>query len=105
MPGSKQQAPDKLQGGEARIERFLSHLAVRSSQGRAHNAAGVGQAGMEGARPWPAAQRRPAEGQNRLRLHRETTMTLSRIAERLQMGTNTHLAHLLHWQGRKKGWT
>lgn len=35
------------------------------------------------------------------RLRKETTMTLGWIAERLQMGTKTHLAHLLYWQGRK----
>jgi len=34
------------------------------------------------------------------RLRRETTVTLAWIAERLQMGTKTHLAHLLYWQGR-----
>jgi hypothetical protein len=31
------------------------------------------------------------------RLRRETTVTLAWIAERLQMGTKTHLAHLLYW--------
>jgi putative transposase len=34
------------------------------------------------------------------RLRRETTMTLAWIAHRLQMGTKTHLAHLLHWHRR-----
>jgi putative transposase len=34
------------------------------------------------------------------RLRRETTVTLAWIAERLQMGTKTHLAHLLYWHGR-----
>ena len=37
-----------------------------------------------------------------LRLRRETTMTLAWIAQRLQMGTKTHLAHLLYWQGQEK---
>jgi hypothetical protein len=32
------------------------------------------------------------------RLRRETTMTLAWIAERLGMGTKTHLAHLLYWE-------
>lgn len=32
------------------------------------------------------------------RLRRETTMTLAWIAERLQMGTKTYLAHLLYWK-------
>jgi len=36
------------------------------------------------------------------RLRRETTMTLQWIAQRLQMGTKTHLVHLLYWQQREK---
>ena len=35
------------------------------------------------------------------RLRCETTVTLSWIAERLHMGTRTHLAHLLYWYGRR----
>ena len=35
------------------------------------------------------------------RLRRETTMTLAWIAERLKMGTQTHLAHLLYWKRRE----
>jgi hypothetical protein len=35
-------------------------------------------------------------------LREKTTMTLGWIAERLQMGTKTHLAHLLYWEGREK---
>jgi len=34
------------------------------------------------------------------RVRAETTVTLGWIAARLQMGTNTHLAHLLYWHGR-----
>ena len=34
------------------------------------------------------------------RLRRETTVTLAWIAERLRMGTKTHLAHLLYWSKR-----
>jgi hypothetical protein len=34
------------------------------------------------------------------RLRGETTMTLAWIAERLHMGSRTHLAHLLYWHGR-----
>ena len=37
------------------------------------------------------------------RLRAETTMTLAWIAQRLQMGTKTHVAHLLYWQQREKG--
>ena len=36
------------------------------------------------------------------RLRRETTMTVGWIAERLKMGTRTHLTHLLYWDGRTK---
>jgi REP-associated tyrosine transposase len=37
-----------------------------------------------------------------LRLRRETTVTLRWIAERLRMGTRTHLAHLLYWKKRNE---
>jgi len=37
-----------------------------------------------------------------LRLRKETTMTSAWIAQRLEMGTKTHLSHLLYWQGREK---
>ena len=36
------------------------------------------------------------------RLREETTMTLAWIAERLKVGTETHLAHLFYWQHRNK---
>jgi REP element-mobilizing transposase RayT len=36
------------------------------------------------------------------RLRAETTMTLEWIAQRLQMGTKTHLAHLLYWEKQEK---
>ena len=36
------------------------------------------------------------------RLRAETTMTLKWIAERLRMGTWTHLNHLLYWHRRKR---
>ncbi len=35
-------------------------------------------------------------------LRQETTMTLAWVASRLKMGTKTHLAHLLYWQGRER---
>ena len=34
------------------------------------------------------------------RLRRETAMKLAWVAERLRMGIRTHLAHLLHCEGR-----
>ncbi len=36
------------------------------------------------------------------RLQEETTVTLAWIAERLQMGAKTHLAHLLYWKRRSE---
>ena len=36
------------------------------------------------------------------RLREDTTMTLAWIAQRLNMGTRTHLAHLLYWQRRNE---
>jgi hypothetical protein len=35
-------------------------------------------------------------------LRRETTMTLTWIADRLRMGAPGHVAHLLYWQGRQE---
>ena len=51
-----------------------------------------------------AARRKgdPAKVAIAQRLRRETTMTLAWIAERLQMGTPTHLAHLLYWKRRNE---
>ena len=37
-----------------------------------------------------------------LRLRGESTVTLAWIAARLTMGTRTHLAHLLYWNGRER---
>jgi hypothetical protein len=42
----------------------------------------------------------PAKLRMALRLRRETTMTLSWIAQRLQMGARIHLSHLMYWHGR-----
>jgi len=36
------------------------------------------------------------------RLRAETTMTLAWIAQRLNMGTKTHLAHLFYWEHRRR---
>jgi hypothetical protein len=44
----------------------------------------------------------PKKIQIALRLRKETTMTLSWIAEHLNMGTKTHLSHLLYWYGKDK---
>jgi hypothetical protein len=37
-----------------------------------------------------------------LHLRKQTTMTLAWVAEHLQMGTKTHLSHLLYWHNRKR---
>jgi REP-associated tyrosine transposase len=42
----------------------------------------------------------PQKVQIALRLRRETTMPLAWVAQRLRMGTRTHLAHLLYWHGK-----
>ena len=49
--------------------------------------------------------RNPRKLKIALRLRKETTMTLGWIAEKLLMGTKTHVSHLLYWQakGRKHG--
>jgi hypothetical protein len=57
-------------------------------------------------RGWDAAVLRarrkgdPAKVAMAVRLRAETTMTLAWIADRLQMGTKTHVAHLLYWRRR-----
>ena len=50
------------------------------------------------------AARRKGDGEKlklALRLRAETTASVKWIAERLQMGTWTHLNHLLYWHRRK----
>ena len=37
-----------------------------------------------------------------LRLREQTTVTLTWIADRLRMGTTTHLAHLIYWRRRRE---
>jgi REP element-mobilizing transposase RayT len=51
-----------------------------------------------------AARRKgdPAKVGMAQRLQRETTVTLAWIAQRLQMGTRTYLAHLLYWKRREE---
>jgi hypothetical protein len=44
----------------------------------------------------------PGKVRMAVRLRKETTMSLSWIAQRLEMGTKSHLAHLLYWQGKRK---
>ncbi len=38
------------------------------------------------------------------RLRTETPMPLQWMADRLRMGTRTHLAHLLYWEGKPRPW-
>jgi REP element-mobilizing transposase RayT len=44
----------------------------------------------------------PAKVKLAKRLRKETTMTLTQIAQRLKMGTTTYLFHLLYWDGKEK---
>jgi len=37
-----------------------------------------------------------------MRLRQDTTMTMGRLADRLEMGTPGHSSHLLHWEGKTK---
>ena len=60
---------------------------------------------LKGLRWWAQDLERHRKGDGRKlriarRLREETTMTLAWIAERLRMGSKTHLAHLLYWQQR-----
>ncbi len=50
-----------------------------------------------------ATKRKGAPGKVEIarRLRAETTMTLTWIAQRLHIGTKTHLAHLLYWKDRR----
>jgi hypothetical protein len=49
------------------------------------------------------AQGRPVKVKMALQLRAQTVMTMEWIANRLQMGTRTHLNHLLYWHRRGKG--
>ena len=59
-------------------------------------------------RKWDAkrlAERRtgdPAKVAIARRLREHTTMSLAWVAQRLNMGTRTHLAHLVYWQRRNE---
>jgi len=53
----------------------------------------------------PELERRRKGGRQKIKialyLHQETTMTLAWVASRLKMGTRTHSAHVICWQGRE----
>jgi hypothetical protein len=53
---------------------------------------------MGGIRADEASRRDSRKLRMTLRLQKETTMTLAWIAQRLHMGTKTHLSHVLYWQ-------
>ena len=86
--GAEHYGAERQETGEAKAERMVQTELER--------------------RGWTArtlAQKRkgdPVKIRIAQRLRAETTMTLGWIAEHLQMGTKSHLAHLLYWQGKKK---
>mgnify|MGYP000897919293 CR=1 FL=1 len=101
-------------GGEA----FRKELLAQMNAGPEDFGAEVRESGEEKARRliaeelralgWKAADlegRRKGDSE-KIRiaklLRSQTTMTLGWIAQALRMGTKTHLAHLLYWQGRPK---
>jgi len=86
--GAEHYGPEIGESGQAKAERLIGEELRRAR--------------------WTEAdlgRRRKGDGRKlriALRLRRETTMTLSWIAQRLQMGTKTHLSHLLYWRAREK---
>jgi len=76
------------ESAEARAERIIAE-ELRSQ--------GWGEADLEGRRKGD-----PVKTAIAARLRRETTVTLAWIANRLRMGTRTHLAHLLYWHRREE---
>jgi hypothetical protein len=76
------------ESAEAKAERVLSEALEKANWSEAE---------LKSARKGDARKVKIA-----LRLRRDTTMTLAWIAERLSMGTLTHLSHLLYWHDKKK---
>ena len=86
--GPEHYGPELAESAEAKAERIVSDELARY-----------------GWKPEDLAARRKGAAEKvalAVRLRRETTMTLAWIAARLRMGTKTHLAHLLYWEGREK---
>ena len=86
--GAEHYGPELGESGQAKAERLLAEELRRARWAEAD-----------------LGRRRKGDGRKlkmALRLRRETTMTLSWIAQRLQMGTKTHLAYLLYWQTREQ---
>lgn len=86
--GTSHSGPEVVESSETRAERIVQEELNR--------------------RQWTAdtlSERRkgdPEKVQIARRLRAETTMTMPWIAERLRMGTDTHLSHLLYWAGRDR---
>lgn len=101
-------------GEEALRQELLAQVSEKA--GRSHYGEAIQESSEAGAerivaeemarRRWTEPtlnQRRKGDAEKvkiAVRLRRETTVTLAWIAERLQMGTKTHLAHLLYWNKR-----
>jgi REP element-mobilizing transposase RayT len=83
------------------------HYGEERLQSQQEEAEGMVQAGLKrfGWKEADLEARPKGDGEKlklALRLRKETTVTLKWIAERLRMGTWTHLNHLLYWQQRKR---
>lgn len=88
--------------GQARAEH--SGPEIRESAGQKAEGIVMDELKKLGWREAELAQRRKGDAEKvrmALRLRNETTMTLTWIAHKLQMGTKTHLSHLLYWAGSK----
>ena len=99
-------------------EEFRKELLAQMKAGPEHFGEEVRESGEEQARRliagelrrlgWEDAEleRRRKGDSHKLRIARllrtQTTMTLGWIAQALCMGTKSHLAHLLYWQGKPK---
>jgi hypothetical protein len=62
---------------------------------------GLKKLGWEEADLAPTRKGEPRKVKPALRLRAETTATIKWIAQRLQMGSWTHLNHLLYWHRKK----
>jgi hypothetical protein len=88
MAGAENFGPEIRESVEAKAERIIAEELERAGWNE----------------PQLVATRKgdPQKVKIALRLRKETTMKLSWIANRLHMGTKTHLSHLLYWREREK---
>jgi len=102
--GDKAFRKELLQQMQARMREH--HYGEERAQTEAEQAEGVVLEGLERLGWNEADLECRAKGDREklklaVRLRKETTVTVKWIAQRLRMGTWTHLCHLLYWQRRK----